>query len=221
MDAGPARGLGQATLRTLLLAGGASILLCLVGFGIASAARRGDRMANRVRSLLPAGYATPGAAAALGVLALAGAVQPALGTGAVTLFAGPVLLLLAYQTRFAAAAFGPISTALERAPRSLDDSARLLGCAESRLKRRVHWPIARIGLSTAALLVFVEIAKELPATIILRPFDFDTLAVLAHAYASEERLAQAASPALALVLLCAPAMALAARATRPQRSGHQ
>ncbi|MFN3230908.1 MAG: ABC transporter permease [Alphaproteobacteria bacterium] len=218
-DAGPARGVGAATLRTLLLAAGSALILCAIGFGIASAARRGEASANRIRALLPAGYATPGAAAALGVLALAGALQTTLGTAAASIFVGPVLLLLAYQTRFAAAAFGPIETALGRTPASLDHSARVLGCRQSELKRRVHWPIGRAGIGTAALLVFVEIVKELPATIILRPFDFDTLAVLAHAYASEERLAQAASPALAIVLLCAPAMVIAARATRSKRAG--
>ncbi len=87
------------------------------------------------------------------------------------------------------------------------------------MTRRIHWPIARASVLSAALLVFVEVIKELPATMILRPFDFNTLAVMAHAYAADERLAQAAAPALAIPLLAAPPLAFAAYAlSRAERA---
>lgn len=217
LDAGPSRGLTDAVVRTLLLAITAAVILTLVGFGIASATRSGSPMARATQQLMSAGYATPGAAAALGILMLVGAVSTLLPDTSIIVAAGPALLIAAYQCRFGSAAQGSVAAALSRHPSVLDEAARTLGCSETSLIGRVHWPLARTGLLTGALLAFVEVVKELPATIILRPFDFDTLAVLAHGYASEERLAQAASPALAIVLVCAPAMIAVAWLTR-QRS---
>ena len=94
----------------------------------------------------------------------------------------------------------PIDAGLARLSKGLDASARTLGAGPWRRLIAVDLPIAGPSLAAAALILFVEILKELPATLILRPFDFDTLAVKAYSYASDERLLQAAAPALLIFL---------------------
>ena len=88
-----------------------------------------------------------------------------------------------------------------RIPGSLDDSARMLGTSGAALLARVHWPLLKRSAAAAALLVFVDVMKELPATLVLRPFNSDTLAVVAYQLARDERLGEAALPSLALVLV--------------------
>jgi iron(III) transport system permease protein len=208
--------LPRAGMHSLLLALAASALAASVALGIALAARLGSRAARLGVKIAELGYAAPGAVAALGAIALLGALQAALGailpgSGTVLLVGGLPALLLAYQTRFAAAALGPVTSALERITPALDDAARTLGAAPQALAARVHLPLARAGVASAALLVFVEVLKELPATMILRPFDFDTLAVIAHNYAADERLGNAAAPSLLLVAVALGPMIAAAR----------
>lgn len=83
----------------------------------------------------------------------------------------------------------------------MDHSARSLGASPTKVLRRVHWPLLRPTIGAATLLVFVDCLKELPATLVLRPFNFDTLAVTAYQFASDERLAAAAVPALGLLFV--------------------
>jgi iron(III) transport system permease protein len=208
--------LPRAALHSLLLALAASALAASVALGAALAARLGSRAARAGLKIAELGYAAPGAVAALGAIALLGAVQAGVnailpGSGTVLLVGGLPALLLAYQTRFAAAALGPVTSALARVTPALDDAARTLGAAPRALAARVHLPLARAGVVSAALLVFVEVLKELPATVILRPFDFDTLAVVAHNYAADERLGNAAAPSLLLVAVALAPMIYAAR----------
>jgi iron(III) transport system permease protein len=92
-----------------------------------------------------------------------------------------------------------IDSSLTRITPAMDDAARSLGCDPAATLRRVHLPLLRGGLLTAALLVFVDVMKELPATLVMRPFDFDTLATQAYTLASDERLAEASTAALAIV----------------------
>ena len=129
------------------------------------------------------------------------------------------LLLFAYAARLMASALEPIDAGLTRITPSMDLAARTLGETQTGALRRVHVPIARGALFTAALLVFVDVLKELPATLILRPFDFDTLAVLADNYAADERLGAAAWPALLIVLLAAAPVAILSRAVAASRPG--
>jgi iron(III) transport system permease protein len=105
----------------------------------------------------------------------------------------------AYVVRFCAAALQSLQSGYTRLPASGDEAVRLLGQSRWRLFSRVHFPLLRGSLLTALLLVFVDVMKELPATIVLRPFDFDTLAVMAWQLARDERLAEAAIPSLTLV----------------------
>lgn len=208
----------RAAGHSALLGTAAAAIAALIAYGLAAGARAGSPWSARTKELAAAGYAVPGAVAALGVLFLAGAARDVAAPVWTIGIGGIPLLLLAYQTRYAAAAVGPVSSAFERMPPSLDAAARSLGCGPRDLTRRVHLPILAPSIVTAVILVFVEVVKELPATMILRPFDFNTLAVLAHAYASDERLAQAAAPALLIVLICAPPMAFATRAMNLTRN---
>jgi iron(III) transport system permease protein len=118
-----------------------------------------------------------------------------------------------------AAALEPIEAGLARVTPSMDRAARTLGETEGGALRRVHAPIARGALLTAALLVLVDVLKELPATLILRPFDFDTLAVLANNYAADERLGQAAWPALLVVALALGPVLVLSRQVAASRPG--
>jgi iron(III) transport system permease protein len=108
-------------------------------------------------------------------------------------------LLFAYTVRFLAVGLQTIDANLARIPRRLDDAARSLGQRASGLLWRVHVPLLRRGLLTALILVFVETMKEMPATLLLRPFGLQTLAVQVWDWTSESMWAEAAVPALALV----------------------
>jgi len=110
-------------------------------------------------------------------------------------------IVWAYMVRFTAVALQSVQSGYARVPASLDDSARMLGTTGLGLARRVHWPLLRRATMAAALLVFVDVMKELPATLVLRPFNSDTLAVVTYQLARDERLGEAALPALTLVLV--------------------
>jgi iron(III) transport system permease protein len=119
--------------------------------------------------------------------------------GGLILTGGAVGLVYAYLARFLVMPLNAVDAGLARITPSMDAAARSLGETAAGTLRRVHVPILRGSLLTGLLLVFVEVMKELPATMILRPFDFDTLAVQAHNLAADERLAEAATAALAIV----------------------
>ena len=149
------------------------------------------------------GYAVPGAVVVVGLLLPVGWVQarwPQAGP-AYWVTATSLGLVWAYLVRFVAVALQSVQSGYARIPANLDDSARLLGSGSWGLLSRVHWPLLRRPVMAATLLVFVDVMKELPATLVLRPFDSDTLAVVAYQLARDERLGEAALPALALVLV--------------------
>jgi iron(III) transport system permease protein len=153
--------------------------------------------------LVSLGYAVPGAVIVVGLLLPVAWVQaafPASGLGYV-LTATSLGLVWAYLVRFCAVALQSVQSGYARIPQSFDDSARMLGARGFGLLIRVHWPLLKRSTAAAALLVFVDVMKELPATMVLRPFDSDTLAVVAYQLARDERLGEAALPSLALVLV--------------------
>ena len=141
------------------------------------------------------GYAIPGAVIAIGVLTLFSAASERLG---VALSAGFAALAFAYAIRFLTLGFNSVEAALEKIPPNLGHAAQTLGATMPETLFKIHLPLMRSGVLTAALLVFVEIIKELPATLVLRPFNFNTLAVRAFELASDERLADTALPALSI-----------------------
>jgi iron(III) transport system permease protein len=136
------------------------------------------------------GYAVPGSVLALGLIVLGG-----------PLALGPLLLLLwGYGDRFLAVSKQGLDAAFERLPPSVDEAAISLGQSWQGVLQRVHLPLLRGPLLVGALLVFVDVVKELPLTLSLRPFDFDTLAVRVFQYASDERVGAAMAPALLIML---------------------
>ncbi len=205
--------LARAALVSLGLGGAGALLTVLLAAAIAFGAR--DRpLVGRIASL---GYATPGAVMAVGLLAPAALLwQGGLAIGAM---AGLVLLVFAYAARLMAAGLEPIDAGLSRLSASMLRAPRVLGETEAGGVRRVQLPLITGAVWTAGLLVFVDILKELPATLILRPFNFDTLAVLADRYAADERLGQAALPALAVVLVALPAVVALSGRVRASRPG--
>lgn len=157
------------------------------------------RVLAGVSGLVGLGYAVPGAVIAIGLLLPLFWLQgpwPALAPWVTGTVAG---LLMAYMVRFSGVALQAVESGYARIPVTLDDSARLLGQTGLSLWWRVHRPLLQRSALAAALLVFVDVMKELPATLVLRPFDSDTLAVHAYQLARDERLAEAALPALAIV----------------------
>jgi iron(III) transport system permease protein len=158
--------------------------------------------------LVGLGYALPGSVIAVGVLvpmarfdnALDAWLRAQFGFGSGLLLTGSlVALVYAYLVRYLAVAYHGIDAGLARITPSMDLSARSLGASPGETLLRVHAPLLSRSVLAAAVLVFVDTVKELPATLVLRPFNFDTLAVVTHHFAKDERLAEAALPALAIV----------------------
>jgi len=154
------------------------------------------------------GYAVPGGVIAVGLMvpfaafdnALDALMRDSFGIGTGLLVTGSIWLLVgAYMVRFLAAAIGAYEGGIAAVSPNVDAAARVLGQGTLGMVRRVHLPLLRPSLMTAALIVFVDVMKELPATLIMRPFNFDTLAVQAHRLASDERLDGAAVPSLVIV----------------------
>ncbi|GAB3366259.1 MULTISPECIES: ABC transporter permease [Giesbergeria] len=182
--------------------------------------RRPDRLTRGVVQLASLGYAVPGAVVVVGLLLPVGWLQaawPHLGLGAV-LTTTAVGIVWAYLVRFCAVALQSVQSGYARIPPSLDDSARMLGAGSPRLLLQVHWPLLQRSTAAAALLVFVDVMKELPATMVLRPFNSDTLAVVAYQLARDERLGEAALPSLALVAVGLVPVILLSRTLRAREA---
>lgn len=171
------------------------------------------RMAARVVGL---GYAVPGAVIAVGILWPVGWLQahwPQLGAS--TLVTGTLFgVMYAYLVRFGAVAQQSVEAGYARLSPSLDETARMLGSSRTRLFWAVHAPLLKRASLSALLLVFVDVMKELPATLVLRPFNSDTLAVMAYQLARDERLAEAALPSLAIVAVGLVPVILLSRSLR-------
>ena len=189
----------SATLATFTAACAVAIALVLA-YGARVTRSRAASGVNRLAGL---GYAMPGAVIAIGVLIpvtrLDHAIADAgIATGLV-LTGSIAMLVYAYLVRFLGVALNTVEAGLAQVTPHMEDAARSLGMGARETLARVHAPILRSSLVTAALLVFVDVMKELPATFVMRPFDFNTLAVQAYNLASDERLAEASTASLAIV----------------------
>jgi iron(III) transport system permease protein len=202
-----------ATLTALI----AVALAVFLAYGARITRSRASAAVNRFASL---GYAIPGAVIAIGVLVplarvdnlLADAVEKAFGMKMGLLLTGSlVALVYAYLIRFLAIALQTVEAGLAQVTPHMEDAARTLGMSAGETLAQVHAPMLRSSLVTAALLVFVDVMKELPATFVMRPFDFDTLAVQAYNLAADERLAEASTASLAIVLVGLVPLVLASR----------
>lgn len=165
-------------------------------------------LATALNRLVGLGYAVPGAVIAVGVLIpvtrldnwLAGQWEHWFGSNPGLLLTGGIAALIyAYLVRFLAVALHTVESSLAKITPNMDDAARCLGLGQGETLRRVHAPMLRGSLFTAGLLVFVDVMKELPATLVMRPFNFDTLATQAYTLAADERLAEASTASLAIV----------------------
>lgn len=196
---------------SFLLASLAAIVIVAAGAVLAYALRisRSDLAHGAVR-FATLGYAIPGTVVAVGVLlplglfdnALDGFMRASFGVSTGLLLSGTlVALVFAYLVRFLAIATGGIEAGYARIGLSIDHAARTLGSTQRSVAQRIHVPMLRRSLLTAGLVVFVDVMKELPATLIVRPFNFDTLAVRVYQLASDERLAQSSTAALTIVAI--------------------
>ncbi|RZM76013.1 ABC transporter permease [Leptolyngbya iicbica] len=213
---------------SLILAGvtaGLGIMLALIlAYGARLQPGPGVRFGVQVAAL---GYAVPGAVIAVGILvpvgrldnAIANLAQQWFGVSTGLLLSGTVAaLVFAYLVRFLAIAISTVQAGLTKIRPTLDDASRCLGNTPTQTLTQVHAPLLSGSLLTAAVLVFVDVMKELPATMVIRPFNFDTLAVRVFQYASDERLVDAAAPALAILVVgIVPVILLSYRITRSRR----
>jgi iron(III) transport system permease protein len=192
-----------------------AVITAGIAIAIASIMAYGQRLqSNLVMHLgirvAAMGYAIPGTVIAVGVLIPMGRLDNALdswmratfGISTGLLLSGTIAaLIFAYLVRFLAVSFNTVESSLGKISPNLDDASRSLGHGPASTLFRVHVPLMWGGIITAAMLVFVDVMKELPATLVIRPFNFNTLAVQVYQYASDERLVEASAPALAIILV--------------------
>ncbi|ABE43100.1 ABC transporter permease [Polaromonas sp. JS666] len=205
------------TLNSVWLAGLSALLATALAVGLAFAVRRQPHVLTRSAvHLAGLGYAVPGAVIVVGLLLPVGWLQAAAPQTAAGYWVTATVLgvVWAYLVRFTAVALQTMQSGYSRIPASFDDSARMLGTTGTGILARVHWPLLKRSVAAAGLLVFVDVMKELPATLVLRPFNSDTLAVVTYQLARDERLGEAALPALALVLVGLLPVALLSRTLR-------
>lgn len=223
-----ARFIGLA-VNSFTLAAVASACAVLLALLLAYAVRSSrSRMVALARSAVGMGYAVPGAVIAVGILIpvtrldhlLSGLWQQWTGVNPGLLLTGGIAALIyAYLARFLTVSLQAVESGLARITPSMDEAARSLGLGAGATLQRVHWPMLRGSLLTAALLVFVDVMKELPATLVMRPFNFDTLATQAYTLASDERLQEASTAALAIVAVgLMPLIALSRQIARSRRN---
>lgn len=222
----------RLTLNSLILSSLSAVLAVglalLLAYGLRLRPSRLLLAATRVAGI---GYAIPGAVIAVGIVlpfawldnGIDGFMRESFGVSTGLLFSGTIFaLIFAYLVRFLAISLGTVEAGLGRITLSMDHAARTLGRGRLATLWQVHRPMMRGSLLTAGLLVFVDVMKELPATLMIRPFNFDTLAVRTFEFAGDEQLAQAAPSALAIVLAGIIPVVVLSRAiarSRPGRAG--
>ncbi|MBL8453954.1 MAG: iron ABC transporter permease, partial [Zoogloea sp.] len=210
------------------LAGLTALIAVALAVLLAYSARLSKTLLSKgLNRLVGLGYAVPGTVIAVGVLIpvtrldnwLSGQWQAWFGSNPGLLLTGGIAALIyAYLVRFLAVALQTVEASLSKITPSMDDAARSMGLGQGQTLRRVHVPILRGSLFTASLLVFVDVMKELPATLVMRPFNFDTLATQAYVLASDERLTEASTAALAIVAVgLLPLIALSRQISRTRR----
>jgi iron(III) transport system permease protein len=195
----------HSLLLALLTAGVAVVLALILAYGLRLFPTARMRLATQIASL---GYAVPGAVIAVGTLVPLGQLdnlisnwtEATFGLKTGLLLSGTIVaLIFAYLVRFMAVSFNSVEASLSQIKPSLDEAARSLGHGPTSTLLRIHAPLMSRGLLTAAVLVFVDVMKELPATLIVRPPNFETLAAYVYYRAADEQLAAAAAPALMIV----------------------
>lgn len=200
----------EFTWHSVLLSVLAALITCLVAAMLAYAARlHSDGYTRSAIRLSTVGYALPGAVLAVGIFIpmawldnlLSDWIEIISGAETGLLIQGTLtVMLIAYMTRFLAVSYFPLESALQRVTRSIDEAAAGFGITGWSMLRTIYLPMLKSSLFTAATLVFVDVMKEMPITLMTRPFDWDTLAVRIFSLTSEGQWEQAALPALTLIL---------------------
>ena len=218
-------------LNSVLLAFVTAILALFIALFMAYSNRSTDSPVNRFMvRFVSMGYAIPGTVIAVGVLipfawfdnTLDAFLIEHFNVSSGLLISGTVVtLIFAYLTRFLAVSINTVEAALVKIKPVMDEVAKTTGLSPVSIIKRIHIPMMRGSLLTALLLVFVDVLKELPATLILRPFNFNTLAVRTYELANEERLADAAVPALAIVLVGIIPVIMISNSISRSRAGHE
>ncbi|MCE0557164.1 iron ABC transporter permease [Motilimonas sp. E26] len=201
----------EFSLNTFFIAGVVAVLACIIAILVGLFRRlhmqRGSDIPARLSSM---GYAVPGTVLAIGILIPFGWLDHSLndlvehfgGQGPGLLFSGTMLALIAgYLVRFTAIAVGAVESSINKIPPSLDMVSRTLGHSPVKMVRKVHIPLISKGCFTAVLLVFIESMKELPAALILRPFNFETLATYVYQFVSDEMIEHGALAAIVIILV--------------------
>ena len=217
-------------LNSLMLSSLAAIIAILMGVFMAYGVRlRKERLLKIMTGLACMGYAVPGSVLAVGVMFTLGTIDNGIdgfmrdnfniSTG--LLFSGTIAAVtFGYLVRFLALSFGTIESSLEKITPNMDGASRSLGCGAFTTLQKVHIPLIRAGILTASMMIFVDCMKELPMTVILRPFNFQTLATFVHQYATDEQLGEASLAALSIVgfgILPVIVLSLAIKNSRPNR----
>ncbi|MGL4812065.1 MAG: ABC transporter permease [Beijerinckiaceae bacterium] len=213
---------------TLIYAAIATLFIVLIGIAVALAVRRTRRRSVRVAATVATfGYALPGTVLALGLLwplawldqTISAFLRHMLNTNATLLLIGSGLALaIAMSIRFMSIGINGISSGLARLPHSLEESARTMGASDREILHRIQWPLMKPALAAAALIALIDTAKELPATLLLRPLGVETLATTLYENAARGQFEDGTVQALLLVLIgLAAALYLAAASHRPQR----
>lgn len=223
--------LGYA-LNSFMLSSLAAVLAVVIGVFMAYGVRlRNERLLKVMVRLASLGYAVPGAVLAVGVMVTLGSIDNGIdgfmrqtfGISTGLLLSGTIAAVtFGYLVRFLALSFGSVEASLAKVTPNMDGAARSLGHGPLSTLRRVHLPMIRGSILTASMMVFVDCMKELPLTIILRPFNFHTLATYVHQYASDEQLGEASLAALSIVgfgILPVIVLSLAITRSRPGHNG--
>jgi iron(III) transport system permease protein len=201
----------RLALNSLQLALAAALLAVVLSLFLAYGKRvLASKSIDAAIRVVATGYAVPGTVIAVGVIiplawfdnSVDSLMRSHFGVSTGLLLSGSLFaVMFAYMVRFLAVSIQAVESGLVKVRRSMDEAARSLSCGPSEILLRVHLPLMKGTVLTAMLIVFVDVMKELPATLILRPFDFNTLAVRAFELASDERLADSSTAALAIVLV--------------------
>ncbi|MFZ1688170.1 MAG: iron ABC transporter permease [Flavobacteriales bacterium] len=203
-DADHLAGIVSATGNTLYVGAWAAAITLVIALVIAWSERSMRGPSIRLSWFAQLGYVVPGAVIAVGVMAMAGGLDKQLAAWGVdvqlVLIGSLPLLVYAFAVRFLAVAAQPINAGLAQQPVRLDEAARTLGASPGRTFLRLNLPMLRPAMIAAVLLTVLEVMKELPLTLIMRPFDFETLSTKVHGFTRIEEVRSAALPALVIVL---------------------
>lgn len=220
----------RLTLNSVMLALGAALLAVLLALFLTYGKRvLGGPAINASIRVVATGYALPGTVVAVGVIipfawidnSIDGWMRETWGISSGLLLSGSLItLMFAYLVRFLAISIQTVESGLGKIKHSMDDAARSLAYRPAEILLRVHLPLMKGTVLTALLIVFVDVMKELPATLILRPFDFNTLAVRAYELAADERLADSSTAALMIVAVGLLPVILLSQSISVARAGY-